>query len=173
MDFRISDEQRMLDDSAAKFLAGQFTFDTLPQAARRRHRLRRKTLGRPSPNSAGWRCRSRKAVGGFGGTLVDIQLIARRLGERLCTDPVAGLRRIAGQGAGVCRHSPAANARCWTALVAGETRAALAAYEAASHYEPCRRIATTCRCGSRRRRDAFTRQQSPWCSAPSTRRCCW
>jgi len=133
MDFRISDEQRMLDDSAAKFLAGQFTFDLYRKQLDAGVAFDEKRwaaiaelgwLALPFPES----------VGGFGGTLVDIQLIARRLGERLCTDPWLACAVLPGKALEFA-GAPAALALL-EKIVSGETRAALGAYEAASHYEP-------------------------------------
>ena len=122
MDFRISDEQRMLDDSAAKFLAGQFTFDLYRKQLDAGVAFDEKRwqaiaelgwLALPFPES----------VGGYGGSLVDIQLIARRLGERLCTDPWLACAILPGKALEFA-GSPAATALL-AKIVAGETRAAL------------------------------------------------
>lgn len=132
MDFRITDEQRMLDDSAAKFLAGQFTFDT----------YRKQLDAGVAFDDTRWQAIADlgwlalpfpEAVGGYNGTLIDIQLVARRLGERLCTDPWLACAVVPGKALEYA-GSPAATALL-TRIVSGETRAALAAYEAASHYD--------------------------------------
>lgn len=132
MDFRISDEQRMLDDSAAKFLAGQFTFDLYRKQLDAGIAFDEKRwqaiaelgwLALPFPES----------VGGYGGSLVDIQLIARRLGERLCTDPWLACAILPGKALEFAGSPPAT--ALLAKIVAGEARAALAAYEAGSHYD--------------------------------------
>lgn len=132
MDFRLSDEQRMLDDSAAKFLAGEFPFDKYRKQLNEGVAFDEKRwaaiaelgwLALPFPES----------VGGYGGTLVDVQLIARRLGERLCTDPWLSCALVPGKALEFA-GSPAAMALLAT-IVSGEARAALAAYETRSHYD--------------------------------------
>lgn len=135
MDFRISDEQRMLDDSAAKFLAGQFTFDTYRKQLEAGIAFDEKRW--QAMAELGWLALPfPEAVGGFGGTLVDIQLVARRLGERLCTDPWLACALTPGKALEYA-GTPAATTLL-ASLVAGDTRAALAAYEANSHYDVAR-----------------------------------
>lgn len=132
MDFRISDEQRMLDDSAAKFLAGQFNFDLYRKQLAAGVAFDEKRWAAMA--ELGWLALPfPERVGGFGGSLVDIQLIARRLGERLCTDPWLTCAVLPGKALEFA-GTPAADALL-SRIVAGETRAALAAYEAHSHYD--------------------------------------
>lgn len=85
MDFRLSDEQRMFSDSTGRFLTDNYNFDTYLDA-----------ISNPDHNTAqrwqkmtelGWMAAPfPESVGGFGGSLIDVQLVARHLGERLCVD---------------------------------------------------------------------------------------
>lgn len=132
MDFRFSDEQRMLDDSATRFLANTFPFETYRaaiedprgfDAARWRQLAELGWLASPFPES----------VGGFGGSLIDTQLIARRMGERMAIDPWLTAALLPGK---VLEYvgTPVAMARL-TSIVSGDLRIALAALEAGAHYD--------------------------------------
>lgn len=132
MDFRFSDEQRMLDDSASRFLAGKYTFETYRAAiastegynpARWREMAELGWMASPFP----------EACGGFGGTLIDTQLIAKRLGERLCVDPWLTCALLPGK---VLEYvgTPSALKRL-EAIVSGEAHMALAALETGGHYD--------------------------------------
>jgi len=133
MDFRLSDDQRMLDESASKYLAGQYSFD-----------LYRKQLAADVAfDESRWTAMAElgwmalpfpESVGGFGGSLVDIQLIARRLGEKLCTDPWLTCAVLPGK---VLEFAGGVNAmQLLSGVSACTTRGALAALEANSHYDP-------------------------------------
>lgn len=131
MDFRFSDEQRMLDESATRFLANTFPFDVYRaaiedsngfDAARWQQLTELGWLASPFPES----------VGGFGGSLVDVLMISRRMGERMSIDPWLTAALLPGK---VLEHigTPAALALL-ADIISGNVRVALAAYENASHY---------------------------------------
>lgn len=132
MDFRFSDEQRMLDDSATRFLTNKYSFETYlaaisgteaDTASKWRDLAELGLLGSPFP----------EATGGFGGSLVDVQLIARRMGERLCVIPWLSNALLPGK---VLEYagSPLAMKHL-EAIVVGDSRMALAALEPGEHYE--------------------------------------
>ncbi len=133
MDFRLSDDQRLLDDSASKYLAGQYSFD-----------LYRKQLSDGIAfDSSRWSAMAElgwmalpfpESVGGFGGSLVDIQLIARRLGERLCTDPWLTCAILPGKLLEFVGTDSAK--RLLADIAAGTARGAMAALETNGHYDP-------------------------------------
>ena len=133
MDFRLSDDQRLLDESASKYLAGQYSFDL----------YRKQLAAGVAFDASRWAAMAElgwmalpfpEAVGGFGGSLVDIQLIARRLGERLCTDPWLSCAILPGK---VLEFAGGDSAMTLLAgIAAGTTRGALAALEANGHYDP-------------------------------------
>ena len=133
MDFRLSDEQRMLDESAARFFETEFPFKTYRDA------LTSRQVFDPSRwqkmTDLGWlACAFPESVGGYGGTLVDAQLIARRMGERLALDPWLSLVVVPGKLLEFLGNS--ASMALLTAIVCGDSRVALACYEAASHHDP-------------------------------------
>lgn len=137
MDFRLSDDQRMLDDSASKYLAGQYSFDV----------YRKQLATGVAFDESRWAAMAElgwmalpfpESVGGFGGSLVDIQLVARRLGERLCTDPWLSCAILPGKALEFVGGDSAME--LLSEIAAGTTRSALAALEANSHYE-CSMIA--------------------------------
>ena len=132
MDFRFTDEQRMLDDSMTRFLADTFPFDTYRaaiedargfDAVRWRQMAELGWLALPFPES----------VGGFGGSLIDIQLIARRMGERMAIDPWLTAALLPGK---VLEHvgTPTAMAQL-ASIVSGDLLVALAALEVGAHYD--------------------------------------
>ena len=132
MDFRFSDEQRMLDDSTTRFLASKYNFETYLAAISGKETNTASQwsdlaelglLGSPFP----------EASGGFGGSLIDVQLIARRMGERLCVIPWLSNALLPGK---VLEYAASAVAmKHLEAIVAGESRLALAAMEPGEHYE--------------------------------------
>lgn len=132
MDFRFSDEQRMLDDSATRYLANTFPFEAYRtaiddprgfDATRWRQLAELGWLASPFPES----------VGGFGGSLIDIQLIARRMGERMAIDPWLTAALLPGK---VLEHvgTPVAMSRL-ADIVSGDLLIVLAALEADAHYD--------------------------------------
>lgn len=133
MDFRLSDEQRMLDESAARFLEAEFPFNKYRDSLASRQVFDQSRWQKMA--ELGWMaCAFPESVGGFGGTLVDAQLIARRMGERLSLDPwlshvvVPGkLLEFLGTGEALALLS---------AIVGGDARVVMACYEASSHHDP-------------------------------------
>lgn len=74
-----------------------------------------------------------ESVGGFGGSLIDIQLIARRMGERMAIDPWLTAALLPGK---VLEHVGTPNALTRLAsIVSGNILVALAALEAGAHYD--------------------------------------
>lgn len=132
MDFRFSDEQRMLDESATRFLADTFPFDVYRaaiegtsgfDAVRWQKMAELGWLASPFPESAG----------GFGGSLIDIQLVARRMGERMAIDPWLTAALLPGK---VLEHVGTPHAMSLLAsIVSGDLRVALAAHEIGAHYD--------------------------------------
>lgn len=133
MDFRLSDDQRMLDESASKYLAAQYSFDL----------YRKQLAAGVAFDESRWAAMAElglmalpfpESVGGFGGSLVDIQLIARRLGERLCIDPWLSCAILPGKTLEFAGGDSAMS--LLSGVAAGTTRSALAALEANAHYDP-------------------------------------
>lgn len=132
MDFRFSDEQRMLDDSAARFLTDTFPFEVYRKAiedtrgfdpARWRQMAELGWLASPFPES----------VGGFSGSLIDTQLVARRIGENMAIDPWLAAALLPGK---VLEHVGTPHAMSLLAsIVSGDLRVALAAHEIGAHYD--------------------------------------
>lgn len=96
MDFRLSDERRMLDESAARFLEAELPFKKYRESVAScqvfDHSRWQKIV------DLGWMaCAFPESAGGYGGTLVDAQLIARRMGERLSLDPWLSLVVVPGK----------------------------------------------------------------------------
>lgn len=132
MDFRLSDDQRLLDESARKYLAGQYSFDL----------YRKQLAANVSFDATRWSAMADlgwmalpfpESVGGYGGSLVDIQLIAKRLGERLCTDPWLSCAILPGKVLEFIGGDKAMKQLAGIAV--GSSRAALAAFEVLGHYD--------------------------------------
>ncbi len=131
MDFRFSDEQRMLDDSTVKFLAGRHSFD----------KYRAQIAGKEPFDSTRWNEMVElgwmslpfpESVGGFGGSLVDVSIVARRLGGALCIDPWLTTVILPGK---LLEYAESANAtKLLTTLADGTHRAAAALLEPGNHY---------------------------------------
>lgn len=133
MDFRLSDEQRMLDESAARFLEAEFPFKKYREAVASRQAFDPSRWQKMA--DLGWMaCAFPESVGGYGGTLIDAQLIARRMGERLSLDPWLALVMVPGKLLEFL-GDPESMALL-AALVSGEARVALACYETNSHHDP-------------------------------------
>lgn len=131
MDFRFSDEQRMLDDSAIKFLAGRYSFD----------KYRAQIAGTDPLDNTRWQEMAElgwmslpfpESVGGFGGSLVDVSLVARRLGGALCIDPWLTTVILPGK---LLEYAATKNATSRLAALAdGSGRAGAALLEPGNHY---------------------------------------
>lgn len=132
MDFRLSDEQRMLDDSAAKFLEAEFPFSLYRKSIASGQVF--EPLRWQKIAELGWlACSFPESVGGFGGNLVDAQLIARRMGERLSLDPWLPLVMVPGK---LLEFIGTADAMTLlAAIVRGDERVALACHETFSHHD--------------------------------------
>lgn len=133
MDFRLSDEQRMLDDSAARFLEAEFPFKTYRESVASLQAFDQSRWQKIA--DLGWMaCAFPESVGGYGGTLVDTQLIARRMGERLSLDPWLPLAVVPGK---LLEFLGTSDSMALLAeIVRGDSRIALACYETISHHDP-------------------------------------
>ena len=86
MDLTLSDEQRLLRESADRFVNETYTAD-------HRRRIADDPLGfsaisgSNSPNSAGWRCRSPRPHGGLGGGAVEVGILMEAFGRGLVSEP--------------------------------------------------------------------------------------
>lgn len=138
MNFELTDEQRMLADTLARFLAEQYTFVTReriacsPEGFDRAMWRRFGELGAIGALFA-------PEQGGFGGTGDDIALIFEQLGRGLVVEPFLGAL-VAGQAISLAGGTAQ---RTWLAwLINGEAVAAFAHGEPDSRYELAR-VATT------------------------------
>ncbi len=133
MDFSLSEEQQMLEDSVAKYLSNDYDFDT-----------RQRYSGSPKGYSdevwkqfaeLGWTAVPfSEADGGFGYGPVEIMLMMRLFGRGLVVEPYLANVVLAG-GALRRSGSDAQKAEWLGGLIAGETQAALAHIEPQSRYE--------------------------------------
>jgi len=133
MDFALSEEQLMLEDSVEKFIANDYDFDT-----------RQKYAGSDTGYSRdvwqqfaelGWTAVPfSEEDGGFGWGPVEIMLIMRQFGRGLVVEPY--LANIVLAGGVLRRLADAAQKADWLApVIGGETQAALAHVEPQSRYD--------------------------------------
>jgi pimeloyl-CoA dehydrogenase small subunit len=133
MDFDLSDEQRMLQDSVQRLLAERCSFEQ-----------RQAQLGEPGGYSCAlWMQLAElgllglpfsEADGGFGGGAVDTFIVMEALGRTLCPAPYLATVVLCG---GVLRAaaSPAQRAALVPAIAAGELTLAFAHSEAQARYD--------------------------------------
>ena len=138
MNFSLSEDQRMLVDSATGFIRKQSPVTRMrklrddpvgwsPEVWRQMGELG--WLGLPFP----------EAVGGIGGSFVDLALVLEQLGTTLVPEPIVA-SLVAGMA--ILKAGDAAQQRTWlTPMVAGKSSLALAWAEADGRYDAAR-IAT-------------------------------
>ncbi len=132
MDFSLSEEQAMLEDSVEKFIGNDYDFET-----------RQKYAGSETGfSSAVWRQFAElgwtavpfsEADGGFGWGPIEVMLIMRQFGRGLVVEPYLANIILAG---GILRRAgSAAQKEDWLApIIAGEKQAAFAHVEPQSRY---------------------------------------
>lgn len=133
MDFDITDEQRLLQDSAIRFVRERCGFEQW-----QRWRAEGKAAGTvlwPVMAQMGWLGLPFAIEdGGFGGGPVDTMLLMEALGRGLIAEPFLQTAVMAGE---VLRRSPASATRSAriNALIEGRCRVALACDESTSRYD--------------------------------------
>ncbi|WP_325435351.1 acyl-CoA dehydrogenase family protein [Pseudomonas nitroreducens] len=123
MNFELSSEQQMLQDSVRRFIDKEYSFEA---------RVARLQAGEGSDSSwttfaeQGWLCAALPEVhGGLGGNIVDSVVIAQELGRGLVLAPYAGCAVLAAQTL-VAAAAPEHQKRWLPALADGSARLALA-----------------------------------------------
>lgn len=141
MDFNLSDEQQMLCEGAERYLAQHYAFEQ-----------RQKILATPARLSEerwrdfaelGWLAVAvPEALGGLGGSFIDVVILLEAMGRRLVLEPFA---TTAVLGARLLERSPNATVKALLAEIAtGALRVALAHEESGFRSEPAR-VATRAR----------------------------
>ncbi len=148
MEFALSDEQRLIAESAAKFVADRYDFET----------RRRIATGEEGFSRDNWRQFAElgwlalpfsEELGGLGGTAVEVMLLMEAFGQGLVLEPYLPAILLAGRA--IAETAPAEEAAALLGpLLAGERLYALADEEAASRGDPAA-IAT----GARRGADGY------------------
>ncbi|MEE4161299.1 MAG: acyl-CoA dehydrogenase family protein [Woeseiaceae bacterium] len=133
MDFALSEEQLMLEDSVEKFIANDYDFDTRQKYAGSDRGYSRDVWQQFA--ELGWTAVPfSEEDGGFGWGPVEIMLIMRQFGRGLVVEPY--LANIVLAGGVLRRLADAAQKADWLApVIGGEAQAALAHVEPQSRYE--------------------------------------
>jgi len=130
MDFSLSDEQRLLQDSVQKFIKGSYDVDT------RRDTIKHKSSCNPAIwqqfAELGWlHLPFAEADGGLGGSLIDTMILLEEFGKGLVVEPYIASVVIGG---GFLKHANAAQKKKYLdALMEGRLQIAFAVEE----YEQC------------------------------------
>ncbi|MFM7848691.1 MAG: acyl-CoA dehydrogenase family protein [Rubrivivax sp.] len=133
MDFDLTDEQRLLQDSAARYVQERCSFEQWQQWRREGRQPGVKLW--PAMAQMGWLSLPFAADdGGLEGGPVDTMLLMQALGAGLVAEPYLQTVVMGGE---VLKHSPAGPARSFrlSEVQAGRCRVALACGEAAARYE--------------------------------------
>ena len=133
MDFALSEEQLMLEDSVEKFIANDYDFDTRQKYAGSDRGYSREVWQQFA--ELGWTAVPfSEEDGGFGWGPVEIMLIMRQFGRGLVVEPY--LANIVLAGGVLRRLADAAQKADWLApVIGGEAQAALAHVEPQSRYD--------------------------------------
>ena len=133
MDFSYSDEQQLLQDSVARFVREQYSFDA-----------RRRVLAEATGfSAANWRLFAElgwlavaipEADGGLGGSVIDCTLLFEQFGKGLVVEPYLASVMLGG-GIVTELGSSAQRAAVLPALAAGELQLALGFAEPDSRYQ--------------------------------------
>lgn len=132
MDFNYSEEQQMLRDSVAKFVANDYDFDT-------RRKIIESDSGYSKDNwklfaELGWlMVPFKEEDGGLGGTAVDIVAVMEELGKGIVIEPFLATT-ILGGGAVAKAGSAEQKEEIIAQIIAGELQLALAYVEEQSRY---------------------------------------
>jgi len=139
MDFSLTDEQRMLQDTAARMVREQYTFEA-----------RQKLLdGEPGYSTEMWKQYADLGLlgvpfamdnGGFGGGGIELMLVAQAFGRRLVLEPYLATVVLAG-GLIEAAGSQAQRDDYLARIISGELVASFAHGEPQSRYE-CHRVET-------------------------------
>ena len=140
MEFALSDEQRLIAESAAKFVADRYDFET-------RRKLAASEAGFSRENwrqfaELGWLALPfPEDVGGLGGTPVEVMLLMEAFGRGLVLEPYLPAILLAGRTlAHACEAARAAE--LLAPVIAGERIPALADEEAGTRGDPAATAAT-------------------------------
>jgi alkylation response protein AidB-like acyl-CoA dehydrogenase len=133
MDFALSEEQLMLEDSVEKFIVNDYDFDTRQKYAGSDTGYSREVWQQFA--ELGWTAVPfSEEDGGFGWGPVEIMLIMRQFGRGLVVEPY--LANIVLAGGVLRRLADAAQKADWLApVIGGEAQAALAHVEPQSRYD--------------------------------------
>lgn len=136
MDFSFSDEQKLLQDSVARFVQNDYPFDA-----------RQKTIRQePGFSTAHWQQFAElgwlgvpfaEADGGFGGGAVETMILMEELGKGLVVEPFLPTVLLAGRAISLGaagEHGTAQKAQWLAGIVEGRTQGALAFAEPQSRY---------------------------------------
>lgn len=143
MNFEVTDEQRMLADTLARFVAEQYGFATRERNARSPEGFDR-TMWRRFAELGAIGALFAPEHGGFGGGGDDIAVVFEQLGRGLVVEPFLGAL-VAGRVLALTGNET--QRAELLRLIDGETVVALAHGEPASRYEPARVAATAVRAG--------------------------
>ncbi|WP_304641439.1 acyl-CoA dehydrogenase family protein, partial [Pseudomonas sp.] len=133
MDFKLSEEQQMLQETAARLVRDTYTFDKREHASKSEAGFSTdfwKQLGElgltaiPFPEE----------LGGFGGSGVENMLIMQELGRGICLEPYMESVIFAG-GLITQLGSEAQKEELLAGIASGELQATVALEELNSHYE--------------------------------------
>ncbi len=132
MNFEPTEERRMLADSLNRFISAQYGF-AARQAIIRSPQGYSPALWRQFAELGVMAALFREADGGFGGDGFDIATVFEALGRGLVVEPLLGSAVLAGEALATAGN---AQQRQWLdTLISGDTLAALAHEEPATHYE--------------------------------------
>jgi alkylation response protein AidB-like acyl-CoA dehydrogenase len=141
MDFGFTDEQAMLRESVARYLDKNYSFEARQSMVRSDRAFSTEVwaafaelglLGLPFP----------EAIGGLGGSVVDLVAIGEPFGEHLLVEPYLSSILLAGRALAEVGDHPVA--RDWlTRIVAGEAHGALAHEEGRGTADPAQ-VAARC-----------------------------
>lgn len=142
MEFALSDEQRLIAESAARFVADRYDFETRRRLAAGEEGFSRENWRQFA--DLGWLALPfAEELGGLGGTAVEVMLLMEAFGRGLVLEPYLPAVLLAGRA--IAAAAPADQAATLLApLMAGERLYALADEEAASRGDPAA-IATIAR----------------------------
>ena len=133
MDFKLSEEQQMLQDTAARLVRDTYTFEQREQfreSAKGFSAEFWQQMGELGLTSVPFA----EEVGGFGGNGVDVMLVAQELGRGLCLEP--WLHSVIFAGGLIDQlGSPAQKNELLPSVASAELQLAVAVEEPQSHYQ--------------------------------------
>ena len=142
MNFELDEDRRMLADALQRYLSEQYPFDVRDRSAYGETGYSREIYaGLAEIGAIG--ALLPEAVGGFGGSGPDIQLVFEAVGRHLVTEPLLGALLV---GRALAAAGTEAQQAQLAGLIDGSLIAALAHDEPDNHYE-LKRVATAARQG--------------------------